>query len=532
MSSLAVLHVALLSSFHLPAPASAAKPQLPRMLPPRRLAVMSAGESAAETAALQAGRRVAMSAALSSFLQGYSTGVIGGVLLFLSPEFGLDNRPLVQGLIVSATTIGSVIGTCWAPRLSDRRGRRATLRLSSALFVAAGAGLCWAPNPELLLAARFLVGLAIGNGGATVPIYIAECARSESRGALATLPQLFVSAGILTAYLVSLMGSTILSPLGLGWRLMTGFTLLPALVQAFCVWKLPESPRWLLTKGRADAARRALLTLRGARAGAPLAETAAVEAAVDVEFTALERSLEPKRRGGSRVAGTGWAALLEPKIFHLLVICTSLQALQQLSGINAIIYYTPQILREVGAPMLFSRLGCSDEAASLLATTISYLPKLPTMFLTMRLMDLLGRRELLRIFVPLLALCHLALGASFAMSASASLLPRLLGVLSVMLYGIFFSLGLGPIPNILTAELFPPRARSAAMACSLGTQFVFNTLVSLLFPVLRERLGSQTVFFGFSAICALATLFVTAFVPETKGVSLEELAAEADRNDG
>ena len=237
--------------------------------------------------------------------------------------------------------------------------------------------------------------------------------------------------------------------------------------------------------------------------------------------------------GGGKAVG--WAALREPKIFKLLLVCMTLQMFQQFTGINAVVYFTPQTLKEAGVPVLFARFGLDDDAASLLATTLSYLPKIPALFLAMRLMDQMGRRRLLQTFVPFMGASLFALagvfswlgsssGAATAAGAAASWLPGAVAVACIMAYGCSFALSLGPIPNILTSELFPTRCRSAAMASSLGSQFAFNTAVGLLFPILRHRFGTQAVFAGFGVACGLAWLFVNRFVPETKGVALEELS--------
>jgi predicted MFS family arabinose efflux permease len=178
--------------------------------------------------AQRAGRVVAVSAALGSLMQGYDTGVIGGALLFITPEFGLDAKPLLQGLIVTATTVGSVGGTLAASKLSEAFGRRGTMLLASAKFVTAALLLVSAPGVAALIAGRLLMGMAIGEASSVVPIYIAECADKRNRGALATIPQLCISSGILMAYSVSLAITLFFKG---AWRLMLGFALVPALAQ-------------------------------------------------------------------------------------------------------------------------------------------------------------------------------------------------------------------------------------------------------------------------------------------------------------
>jgi len=201
--------------------------------------------------------------------------------------------------------------------------------------------------------------------------------------------------------------------------------------------------------------------------------------------------------------------------------------LQQLSGINAVVYYTPTVLKEAGVPRLFASVGLDENAASLAATALAYAPRLPAMLATISLMDRLGRRSLLLRFIPLMALSHLALAASLLHMASASsALPAAAAVVALCGYGVAFSLSLGPIPNILTSELFPMRARAAAMSVSLAAQFVCNTAVGAGFPALRASLGSGGVFFAFAAVCAAGWLVTAVAVPETKGRALEDDGGE------
>ena len=215
---------------------------------------------------------------------------------------------------------------------------------------------------------------------------------------------------------------------------------------------LPESPRWLLRKGKADAARDALSRLRGVpdRAEVVAAEYDEMQMAISAEAAAA--SAKAAQTGG------GLGVLREAPIRHTLLVCVTLQMLQQFSGINAVVYYTPQTLKEVGVPMLFSNLGFAENAASMLATTLAYIPKIPALLLTMALIDRLGRRTLLLSFVPMMGICHLSLVWALSAMGSAARLPKVVAMLGITLYGMAFALSLGPIPNILTAELFPVSA--------------------------------------------------------------------------
>jgi MFS family permease len=202
---------------------------------------------------------VTVSAAVGSLLFGYDTGVIAGALLYIKPEFGLEDEPALEGLVVSATLVGACLGAFAGGALSDRFGRRRPLFFTAALFTAGGLLMALAPAVAWLIVGRFVVGVAIGVSGAIIPVYIAECAPADVRGRLATYPQLFVSLGIFTSYLVDFAVS--LTESG-SWRLMLGLSVVPAVVQFLLLLWLPESPRWLLQQGRGAEAVAVLRRLR------------------------------------------------------------------------------------------------------------------------------------------------------------------------------------------------------------------------------------------------------------------------------
>jgi SP family galactose:H+ symporter-like MFS transporter len=479
-----------------------------------------------------AGLRVAAGAALGNLLQGFNTGIVAGALIRIVPEFHLEARPELVGLIASSTTMGAVVGTSVSGRLSDAYGRQKALVLSSALFLTGGALMGWSPTPSALIAGRFIGGMAAGLVSAAVPTYIAECAEPSQRGALATLPQLCVSSGILLSYLVAL-GSLLL---GGSWRLMLGLSLLPALCQAFVVLSLPESPRWTLTHkpgalGTEEAAS-ALRRLRGKDdVGEELAQMKAGLAA--------EGSARPAAGGSGgdaavSAAPPSLATLVQnPQARRALLVCSALQLFQQFCGVNAIVYFTPQILKQAGAPSLFASWGVSSDAAAMLATVLAYLPKIPSVLLATYLIDRKGRRWMLNAFIPPLALCLAVLalsvgsglGAGGAAAAASTASSAAAATAAVTLFGVFFGMSLGPLPNILAAELFPTSVRAPGVAATTTVQWLSNMLVAALFPVLTAKFGMSQVLNGFALVCVLAWLVVLAYVPETKGLALESIGA-------
>jgi len=217
--------------------------------------------------------------------------------------------------------------------------------------------------------------------------------------------------------------------------------------------------------------------------------------------------------------------LLQPGTRNVLAICCTLQAFQQLCGVNAIVFFTPTILRGAGAPQLFKNFGVTDDVAAMLATILAYLPKIPTTILAGFLIDTWGRRQLLSVFTPALVLCLVALAASFGATSTAS---AAIATAAVTFFGIFFGLSLGPLPNIIASELYPTRARSAGVAASTGVQFAANAFVAATFPVFSAAIGTRTTLCWFAGFSFAAWLFVLRFVPETKGVALEDIGGGAD----
>ena len=470
----------------------------------------------------RAGLKVAAGAALGSVLQGFNTGVIAGALLGISGEFGLAARPAVTGLIASSTTMGAVAGTACSGKLCDLAGRQRALVLSSVCFLLGGLLMTWSPGSGVLIGGRVVVGIAAGLVSSAVPTYIAECAEPAQRGALSTLPQLCVSTGILLSYLVGL-GALLL---GFDWRAMLGASLLPALLQASVVLTLPESPRWLLSTRRdAAAARAALARLRGteevdaelAEMKAGLAKEAAAAAVPDAS-TATDEAPEEERAS----LLTLWRS---PRSRRSLLLCSALQLGQQFCGVNAIVYFTPTILKLAGAHSMFTAFGVQPDVAAMLATVLAYLPKIPSVLLASYLIDRKGRRWMLLGFIPPLAVCLAVLAVTVGGGGGGGVLTAAAATAAVTLFGIFFGMSLGPLPNILAAELFPTNVRAAGVSATTTVQWLSNMLVAALFPVATAALGMRPILLGFAGVCVATWFIVLAFLPETKGVALEDIGA-------
>jgi SP family galactose:H+ symporter-like MFS transporter len=431
-------------------------------------------------------------AALGSFLFGYDTGVISGAILFIRQDAGLTGgAPMptaVEEAVVSAVLLGAVVGAASGGRLSDRLGRRSILILAGLMFVAGSLGCMLAPNVATLIGFRLLIGVAIGGASLLVPLYIAELAPASLRGTLVSINQLGIVTGILAAYLIdyALAGSA-------DWRAMFGFGMIPAALLAAGMALMPESPRWLVAHGRRQDAQRVLSRLRG---GSDVAR----------ELEDIGASIR-KQRADLRM-------ILAPAVRPALVIGITLAILQQVTGINTVIYYAPTIIENA---------GLSSATASLLATTGVGIVNLLATVTALWLVDRLGRRPLLLASLIGMALSMAVLGLVFALAVRFGAIGGGVAVLAMMAYVAFFAVGLGPVFWLLIAEIYPLRLRGVAMSIASVANWGANLLVASTFLTLSEAIGRPATFWLFGLLGVLAAVFVHRRVPETKGRSLEEI---------
>src|SRR5262249_4936872 len=433
---------------------------------------------------------VATVAAVGGGLFGYDTGVISGAILYIKREFPIDDA--TEGLIVSAVTAGALAAAMLAGVLTDRGGRRLTNIAAGLVF--ATASLLWAaadsvPTP---IAGRFLVGCGIGLTSVGGPMYIAEAAPPRIRGTLVSLFQLAVTIGILLAYLAA----ALLAPAA-AWRWMLGLAAIPGLVLAVGMLFMPESPRWLVRRGHRAEARAVLVQID------PHGDA-------DMALAQLERDLAAEGHGT-------WGELLQPSLRPALLVGIGLAVFQQVTGINAVIYYAPQIFRAA---------GFGSDLTSLAATTgIGVINVLAT-FIAIWLVDRAGRRPLLIAgvigMVATLAVLGLAFRANAAGAGTSNL--ALITALCLAVYIVSFAFSLGPIVWLMISEIYPLRNRAQAMAVSTASNWGANFLVSFSFPVMANRLGSSVTFFSYAAFGVVTLVFIMTKVPETKGKTLEEIS--------
>jgi sugar porter (SP) family MFS transporter len=445
-----------------------------------------------DASARRARRNVVLTAAiagLGGLLFGYDTGVIAGALLFIKTDFDLGS--FAQGLVVAAVPIGAVAGAAIAGPAADTYGRRLMILIAAAVFIVGALASAAAPGVEVLVAARIVIGVAIGLASAAAPVYISEVAPPESRGRLVSFFQLAVTIGILVAYLVGLAFDA-----SEGWRWMLGLGCVPALALAFGMIRMPQSPRWLVMTGDDFAARAALAKIR-----------------VDDPDT-IDRELEEIKDSLDEKPGA-WSELLQPVVKAALVVGVGLAILQQVTGINTVIYYAPTIIEFTGV---------NSSAGSILAAVGVGIINVGFTILALRLLDRAGRRTLLMIGVSGMIVSLFALGCAFI--GGGSTISSVVAIVSLMAYVASFAISLGPIFWLLNAEIYPLSVRSKAAGIGTMANWAFNFIVSLTFLLLIEALGRSGAFWFYGAIGILTLIFCWKLVPETKGKHLEDIQAE------
>ncbi|OUJ74113.1 sugar porter family MFS transporter [Hymenobacter crusticola] len=426
---------------------------------------------------------IAAVAALGGLLFGFDTAIINGALVFLKKDFGLTDSQ--TELAASSILFGAVAGAAIAGWLTDRYGRRRLLFAAAMLFTLSALAAAVPRTLTEFVVARLAGGLAIGVASLLVPLYIAEIAPARIRGKLVTLNQLAIVTGILLAYVASYY----LAGLGLAsWRWMFASAALPSLLFMLTLLLVPESPRWLLGRGREAEALGTLTRLNGPVAAA--AEAEEIQAAL-----AAERGEE--------------ASLRQPRLRRPLRIAVILAVLQQITGINTILYYGSIIFTEYNGQSASSAIG-----ANALIGGINFAGTIVALFI----IDRVGRKPLLLFASGGMALALGALVVALQLHAPG---PLLLGL--IMLYVACFAVGLGPGVWVVITEIFPNAVRGRAASLATVALWIACTLISYTFLSLVKAAGLAGAFGLYAALSAFTFLFVWRAVPETKGRSLEEI---------
>ncbi len=426
---------------------------------------------------------------IGGLLFGFNTGIVAGAIVQIRALWQLG--PLSEGMIVSGVLVGGLIGTAISGKAADLFGRGPVISATAAIFVVAAFWTGLATSPASLGAGRFVIGLAIGGVSVAVPLYLSEIAPARIRGAVVTLNQLAIVGGVLCSYIVSAW----FSPDQDGWRymLMTGAA--PGVVLGYAMLFLPASPRWLMAENREGSARRMLRRLD-----------------VRDEDAAIEE-IKASICGTSQAT---WRELFVPMARPALLVGIGLTFFQQCSGITVVVYYATTIFGMTGfsstslAPQLTVGVGIVDFAATIAATL---------------LVDRLGRRLLLLAGTAITTACLALLAVGFAGLGHLGPAGRWLVVASIFCFIGAFSFSLGPVCGLVVSEIYPQRVRGVAMSLVIGVNWTFQIVLTLTFPSLIAALGRSWTFLIYALVGAAGFAFCYALVPETGGLTLEEIEA-------
>jgi sugar porter (SP) family MFS transporter len=450
---------------------------------------------------------IAVIAATGGLLFGFDTGVISGAIPFLQQDFGIDNS-MVE-VVTSSGLIGAILGALFSGKVTDRLGRKPVILASAVIFAIGALWSGFAPDIYHLILSRLFLGVAIGVSSFAVPLYIAEISPARPRGRLVSMFQLMITIGVLTSYLSDLFFADEQDISC--WRPMFYVGVIPAMILLVGVYFVPETPRWLMSKGRIDESRKILSRIEP-------------EESVEIVIGQMEVELKENEKNIS-----SWKELLKPWLRTPLIIAIGIMFFQQFVGINTVIYYSPKIFLMAGFDGAVSAIWASVGVGvvNVLATIVS-----------VYFVDRLGRRKLYLIGLSGVALSLMALSTSFIFVNQLGEMGKWLTIGLVFLYVTFYAISIGPLGWLIISEVFPQHVRGLGSSLGSLSVWFFNTIVSFTFfklirvfaipgtelMVAGEKTGNPAgAFFFYSVIAIVGLVWGYFYVPETKGISLEKI---------
>ncbi|ERN13382.1 probable polyol transporter 4 [Amborella trichopoda] len=423
---------------------------------------------------------------------------MSGAILFIQKDLKITEVQVE--VFVSCLSIVSLVGCLGGGHTADAIGRKWTMGLSCIVFQLGVVLMAIAPSFKVLLAGRILAGIGVGFGGVIALIYIAEISPAASRGTLTSIPEILVNFGILLGYVSNYAFSGL--PVHIGWRVMLVVGVLPSVFVAFALFVLPESPRWLVMMNRTKEAQSVLLKI--------------TEDETEVEARLSE--IEEAAKIQNQEKGV-WQELISPSpvVRRMLISGIGIQCFQQITGIDAIVYYSPTI---------FMDAGLKSEKTILAATIAVGFAKTSFILVAIFLIDRVGRKPLLYVSTMGMTACLFGLGMTLTFlkhGSGQNQIAITLAILAVCGNVAFFSVGIGPICWVVTSEIFPLRLRAQASALGAMGNRVCSGIVSMSFLSASRFISVAGIFLMFSAISAFSVAFVYRFVPETKEKTLEEI---------
>lgn len=419
---------------------------------------------------------------------------MSGAILFIQQDLKITE--VQQEVLVGVLSIISLIGSLAGGRTSDAIGRKWTMGFAAVIFQIGAAVMTIAPSFEILMVGRILAGVGIGFGVMIAPVYIAEISPTIARGSLTSFPEIFINLGILLGYVSNYAFSGLSAHIS--WRVMLAVGILPSVFIGVALFIIPESPRWLVLQNRVEEARLVLMKTN--------------ENDSEVE----ERLAEIQQAAGTADTDKPvWRELLSPSpaLRRMLITGIGIQCFQQITGIDATVYYSPTI---------FKAAGIEDESKLLAATVAVGVSKTAFILIAIILIDKVGRKPLLYVSTIGMTTCLLGVGITLLLMKEGSI-SIALAILFVCGNVAFFSVGIGPVCWVLTSEIFPLRLRAQASGLGAVGNRMCSGLVAMSFLSVSRAITVGGTFLIFSVISALSVAFVYKHVPETKGKSLEQI---------
>ena len=437
---------------------------------------------------------IATVAATGGLLFGFDTGVISGALPFLKDYWSLNDQSIA--VLTTGVLIGAVVGAIGSGKLSDYLGRKKMIIINAIIFAVGAVGCAYAPSINILIAMRILVGVAIGITSYVVPMYIAEISPAANRGTLVTLNQLMITIGLLVSYITDYLFSN--NNNAATWREMFLIGVVPSVILLVGMFFLPETARWLISKNRSEEGRTVLMQIED-------------PAMFEKTLADIQKDIEISRN--SKKAGS---EILQPWLRPALIITVGIFFFQQFSGVNAIIYYSP---------IIFKIAGIIGNSASIIPSIIIGIVNVLACFVSVVLLDRVGRRKLYIIGISGMIPSLIIAGLCFYFKDSLGSSVIYLSILSIISFIFFINISLSPLGWLLISEIYPISVRGVGMSIGSLSHWGFNAILSFTFLRMVSGFGIASTFWLFSFVCLVGLFWGYYYIPETRGKSLEEIEA-------
>jgi sugar porter (SP) family MFS transporter len=436
---------------------------------------------------------IATIAATGGLLFGFDTGVISGAQNFLQDAAGWGISDSQLEWVTTAVLIGAVLGAALSGRVTDILGRKTVIIVAAIIFAVGAIATGAAPSVSFLVIGRIVIGIAIGIASFSVPLYISEISPTKNRGALVTMNQLMITIGILVSYISDYLIANDANPFSWRWMFYVGF--FPALILFVGMFFVPETPRWLIGKGREEEGRKILDKVE---------DPELVEEAVQKIKADIARESE----------SASYREIFKPWLRTALLIAVGIMFFQQFTGINTIIYYSPKI---------FKIAGIESNTLTILPSILLGAVNVLFTVVSIMLLDKLGRRPLYFIGMIGMIVGLVGVGLSFFFENTLGDSLKYFTVASMFIYIIFFAVSLGPLGWLIISEVFPLKVRGVGMSIGSLSNWLFNGIVAFTFLKLVNALSPAGAFWLYAAVGVIGIYWGHKFIPETKGVTLEKI---------